>query len=382
MLELSKRIKDLPTISSLQNSTQFPVGDGTTNTGYKSTLNDLKSYIGTTPLGSPLIIDEASAPTTAAGTITWTIASNIATLSSTTDHGNLSVNDVILISGNVETYIVSIGTFPYVTILDTYTDRTAVGFSYVQPSYIARNSSGTTNTVISQGGVMTSGSIVSNNPSSFRGTVKVYGDVVADNTVNTDKLRSTDGVNTTRWQYDDGMYTNPYRPGFNAGMSSDFTSVTAASWQKVPFNLVNSTDSASCTFTRVPVGAAGYDTTNYLFKVPYVASEYSETLYTLTASLYIEINSSGPPDYVIVSIVGVTNTSWGTPLELAREIHTSIGTHPPIYQSVDVTRVVKLNPNTVASHRYIGVRVYHTFTGLSVRNISVNASNFSGICHG
>ena len=379
---MSKRLKDFPVLTPLASSTEMPVGDGTADTGYKTTLNDIKTYIGTVPIPSPLTVDEGSAPVASAGTITWTKASNVATVSSATDHGNLAVNDVILLSGVAETYVVSIGVFPYITILGTYADVTTLSFSYVQPSYIARDAAGTTNTVISQGGVMTTGSVVSNSPSSLKGDVNVSGNLIVDYTTHTDRLRSTDGAYSTRLQNDDGMFTTPYRPGFNSGMTADYNAVPAAVWTKVPFNLVNGADSSFCTFTRVPVGASGYDTANYLFAVPYIMPDYPETLYTFSASLYLQLNCPIPTCLVVVAIVGVSDTAWTNPIELAREISTTTVTHTLITQSIDVTRTVKLRPPTVPRHKYIGVRLYHTFNTLNIVNGTYNASHFSGICHG
>jgi hypothetical protein len=157
-------------------------------------------------------------------------------------------------------------------------------------------------------------------------------------------------------------------------------------WTKILFNIVNGSDSAGITHSRVPSGQTGYDTTNNVFVVP-LGTDYSNEVYTLTLNVTFDalLTGSVPPPRTQIRIVG-TSTPTGAPaVTITQHKMILMSSVPTLTVSANVSISAMLDPNTKPNHRYLFAEVYHDIpipSGDFRVQADSRVTQFSGICHG
>lgn len=379
MANLGGFLKGFPDLSPLTGSTEFPIGDGSDATAYKTDLAAISAYIGSTPVTAPLILEDQDAYTTATGTISWTGATGAATVTDSGVHGDISVGDVILIGGVVSNVVIAKGSDPNLTVLSSY-DISGESFSYGASTIITKDSSSNVTAVIAKGGVLTTGSILTNEASSFRNGIHVDGTVEVSDKVKADNISSYDGTVTNQENFDDGTIKYRYQSSFCAKKTSNQT--IFPSWTKVVFNVANGTDTEKITHSRVPLGMSNFDTTNGVFVVPYDAS-YGPLSYSFTSNFVCSCNQGGVAGGrdIRIRLLG-TSTATGTSgwyLEYQREhVYSNVLTYTT---GVGISTTVVLDPYNNPNHRYIGVWLLHSYPALSILYANGGVC-FSGVCNG
>lgn len=368
--------KDLPDIPTLTDDTIITVSDGsadpkTSVKGYKTTLDDIGSYIGTHALDPPVNIQDLAAFQSSVGTIT--ISGATGTLSSGVDHGNLAVGDVLAFAGAIPaTVVTAIGTFPTITIFPSVDISTGSSFAYGKPTLTTKDSSGNIVNVLSSEGIMALKTLLVLSTTELADTsffnsggLSVIGETFSTTAVRTSTyssypavgysdIRSGDDTYIVQRSVDDGMVTYYHRPMLNAVITSNQT-ISGAVWIPIQFNIVNGSDTEGTTHQRNVVGGSPYDTTNYAYAVPY-GSHYSDAAYLINVSVRVNVTGSAGQRFNLSIYSGSSAT--GDQLTLARTsviFEMALTGHDYL---LNVSRIVYLKPSTNANHRYIRAKAY------------------------
>ena len=380
MANLGGFLKGFPDLTPLTGSTEFPIGDGSDATAYKTDLNAISNYIGSTPVAAPLILEDSDAFTSATGTISWVGSTGAATVTDIGVHGDISIDDVITIGGVVSNVVLSKGTFPNLTVLKSY-DISGESFSYGTATIITKDSTSAITAVISKGGVLSTGSVLTNEASSFRNGIHVDGAVEVSDKVQVDKIRSYNGTVDNQVNLSDGTIKYGYQSSFCAKKAAN-QSVLPTLWTKIGFDVANGSDTEQVSHSRVPSGKTNFDTTNGVFVVPYDSS-YGPLSYSFESNEVCSCNQGGAPGGrdLRLRLLG-TSTATGSSgwyLEYQREhVYTNVLTYTT---GIDLAITLMLDPYNNPNHRYISVWIYHSFPALSLLRANGGVC-FSGVCNG
>ena len=394
--------KNFPTLPTLTDDTIITVSDGSADPGtsikaYKTTLDDIGSYIGGHhSLVPPVNIQDLSAFQPSLGTIT--VSGSTGTLTSSTDHGNLVVGDVIAFySGSLpSTVVVAIGGGLTITVFPFVDITVGVSFIYGKPTLTTKDSSGDIINVLSSEGIMSLKTLLVLSTTELADTsffnsggLSVIGEMLATSavrsstyssypTVGYSDIRSADDTYIVQRSVDDGMVTYYHRPMLNTAMSSNQVIPGTSTWTPVQFDIVNGTDTSNTTHQRNVVGGSTYDTTNYSYPVPY-GTHYSDAAYLLDVQTTVEITSGAGYRFYLSVYSGTSAT--GDQLTLAGTMMSlDIAVVAHIYR-LGLSRIVYLRPNGNANHRHIRVKAW--WNGVSSTIQSYNHGTwFSLVCLG
>ena len=398
--------KDFPGIPTLTDDTIITVSDGSVDPGtsikaYKTTLNDIGSYIGHHALDPPVEIQDLVAFQSSFGTIS--VSGTTGTLSSSVDHSNLSVGDIIAFpsgpswSALPTTVITAVGTFPdlTVTVFPFVDISPGQSFTYGPPTLTTKNSAGDIINSITSEGIISLKTLLVVDTSELADTsffnsggLSVIGELFATGAVRTSTyssyptvgysdLRSADDAYIVQRSVDDGMVTYYHRPMLNAVMSSNQT-MTLSTWNPVKFNKVDGTDVQGTTKSRIVVGGTIYDTTNYAYAIPY-GTHYPDAAYMITANLSVTLTGAAGTRFYITINSGASATGDQLSLgETILDLQLGVTAHD---FSLTLSRMVYLKPLSIPNHRFIRIRAYYNGTAATI-NYWNDRSWFSLVCLG
>lgn len=374
---MGKFTRELTTAGAIDENTIMVISEETENESFKITLGDMFQGI------SPFTLADSVAFQDSVGTLTLVGSTGVATLSNGADHSAIQVGDAIIIDGHVNNYVISKQTSPNITLVPSNDISVGASFHFGPPIIKTEDSTSNFTNSISTAGLVTEGGVLTGDNARVGGNLYADGDVYAVSYrsiggAGYSDIKSEDGVVDIQKNVDDGMITTYYRPSCNAVMTSDQT-ITASTWTKINFVRIDGADTQQTSFARSPYGASSYDTTNKVFPVPY-DSAYSEAIYHI--SVGVAVNPSAGADdkwYVAVSGASTATSSITNVLLESVKIFDVSSTNR---SCLNVSRIVKLHPFSVDSHRYLSVWVWHDcFGGLSIHSAS-NYTYFSVSCLG
>ncbi len=397
--------KDFPDIPTLTDDTIITVSDGSVDPGtsikaYKTTLNDIGSYIGGHSLDPPISLQDPAAFQSSAGTIT--VSGSTGTLTSSVDYTNIAVGDVIAFATDTlpSTVVLAKGGSLTITVFPFVDITSGISFDFGNPTLTTKDSSGNIINVLSSEGIMALKTLLVLNTveladTSFfnSGGLSVIGELFASSavrsstyssypTVGYSDIRSADDVYIAQRSVDDGMVTYYHRPMLNAGMTTN-QSISVGTWIPVQFNVANGTDAQNVTHQRAVVGSSGYDFTNFAYPIPYApipsGAHYSDVAYLITASVAVELTGIAGDRFHFAIYSGASAT--GDQLRLGQTAITlpmSVTFQTYLF---DISRIVYLRPSSNANHRHIRMKAYSTCNSATIRS-DYDGSWFNIVCLG
>ena len=377
-------LKNFPALTTaLDDDTLFAV-DGDGDYTYITSLGDVSSYIGASvTINPPLKLEDPSGFSDSLGTMTVVGTTGVATVSSSIDHGNLSVDDIIYFNDGTHSVVVSIGSDPNLVLLPC-TTQVAKAFFYGEYTILTKDSLGNITSATSNAGIMTPEMLMAED-ATFRAAVTDTINVKEIRTIYPLDLKITnsDGSLVMQRASHSGLISTPWQPSFCAKMSANQV-VTSGGWTKVNFNISTGTDTEKITHNRVPSGAVGYSDSNRCFQIPYSTPQPSFS-YDISFSIRAYYQVTAPPGNNIVygKVMGAssaTATSGWTLLYTRNQDYASSTTNFDTVISTSSTMF--LDPDTNANHRYLSVWVYSSNSNITLDITGGGQLFFSGSCNG
>lgn len=382
--------KDLEDVISADKDSITVISETDSNITYKISLNDFLETA----------IKDTSAFTYGVGTISKADGFS-AQLSSVADYDNISAGDILIIDNNITNLVEAKLPFPDIVVKDSGAISTN-NFQYGKANFSTKDSTDIIKNTVSTGGVTVENTLLVGGISEFRDDVTISADTYSTNYltktssgyVSTHELRgesSTGELNIldsagnyiSQTNYSDGFITTPRLPCVSVCMTTD-QNIVQGGWRKVAFNRIDGLDDSKVTGERFPNAAATYDTTNYVFPVPYT-SDYSLAPYLVTMAIEFGPISAPAANMQFQLSIGsgsaATMTSPSYTLSMAKYT-LPVASASGIAQQVATSRVVFLNPNTITAHRYIGGFVWVTVSDVSIEATSDYKSVLSIACLG